>query len=93
MSQPIPLLSERVAAESAIAELNRGQPAAALKVLRRAMERRRRPESGLDRRSDGILFLRAHIEKAIVELAHNEPKFALRTLQLGLATKKQPSDT
>lgn len=85
-AKPIPMLTERHAAERAIAELEGGRSGTAVRILREALSRRTRPPKGPDSRSDAILHLRASIEQSIVEIEHPRGSVsdALRTLRRGL---------
>jgi hypothetical protein len=85
MNEPIELVTERVAAQQAIAHLENGRNDAALDILRRAMRMRTPPPSGHpDARSHAIVWLRAKIEKALLEIENPDIGAALHTLRHGL---------
>lgn len=84
---------EQQAVEKSIADIERGDTGAALKLLQQTLSRRKAPDDGQpDTRSTDIMRVRAYIEQAIVELQHCQMAFALRTLRLALAVKKYPAN-
>jgi len=72
----------------AIAELEQGRPAEALRILEDVMSRRKLGTSEPGIRSDAITYLRANFEQAILELQVGDQKSALRTLRRAVAPKK-----
>jgi hypothetical protein len=86
-TSPVSLLTEQAAAQTAIWMLECGRVDEALSVLQRALRRRKAPKKGADRRSDGIVRLRAYIEQAIVELERGHSACALTTLSNGIKSE------